>query len=319
METRILKGETVRDRIFAEVGEDIFRLQQQSGARPGIVFIGFEGVPLGKYNMPLHVTAATRLGFRVRSELMPAGVKEGKLSEVLAYYNRDPETDAIVLLQPLPMQLNPLVMAGKVDQQKEVEGFHPLNLAGTLMPDFGLNRHPMCLPAALVEIFGENSIVPGPGEEWLFLVDDEFLVNPLTRMIVKAAAAAAVPAAAPIAFVAKSSQVAPVYCRRADYLVVVSKCPEYLDPSWLKPGVCIIDIYSNLVREVPSKADPAQLVPVIRGGVNVNSVLGIAASILPVPGGLMTAVLGILFRNALNSFRTRKETGLPARITENVH
>jgi methylenetetrahydrofolate dehydrogenase (NADP+)/methenyltetrahydrofolate cyclohydrolase len=124
-------------------------------------------------------------------------------------------------------------------------------------------------------------------------------------MIVRAAASKAVPKECPVSFINRNSGKINELCRRADYLVVVSKYPEYVRPEWLKPGVTIIDIYSNLVKEVPSKNDPSKLVPVIRGGVNVESVMNIAGMIIPVPGGLMTAVLGILFRNALDAFRKR--------------
>jgi methylenetetrahydrofolate dehydrogenase (NADP+)/methenyltetrahydrofolate cyclohydrolase len=85
--------------------------------------------------------------------------------------------------------------------------------------------------------------------------------------------------------------------------VIVSKTPEYIRPEWLKPGVCILDIYSNLVKEVSSKKDPDKLVPIIRGGVNVDSVQHIAGAILPIPGGLMIVVMAILFRNAVIAFK----------------
>ena len=91
-------------------------------------------------------------------------------------------------------------------------------------------------------------------------------------------------------------------------MVVVTKDPEFVRPEWLKEGVFIIDIYSNLVKEVPSKKNPDMLVPIIRGGVNVESVVNIASGILPVPGGLMPIVLAVLFRNAVNSFK--KEMGV---------
>jgi methylenetetrahydrofolate dehydrogenase (NADP+)/methenyltetrahydrofolate cyclohydrolase len=83
----------------------------------------------------------------------------------------------------------------------------------------------------------------------------------------------------------------------------VTKTPEYVQPGWLKPGVCIIDIYSNLGREIPLMTDPEKLVPVIRGGVNVAAATGIAGAILPIPGGLMTVVMAILFRNTVASFK----------------
>jgi len=163
----------------------------------------------------------------------------------------------------------------------------------------------MCLPAALAVIFQEDNIFPSKDQEWVFVLDDEFFTNPLTYMIVRAAASKAVPKDCPLSFISKESRKLADFCKRADFLVVVSKFPEYFQPEWLKPGVCIIDIYSNLVREVPSKADPSKLVPLIRGGVNVESVKGIASSILPVPGGLMTTVLGILFQNTLASFKSK--------------
>jgi methylenetetrahydrofolate dehydrogenase (NADP+) / methenyltetrahydrofolate cyclohydrolase len=303
METKILKGEAVRDRIYNEVRQELSRLQQQYQRVPGIAFIGFSGIPLGKYNMPLHVGTAGQLGFRVFPELLPENASEEEVSGVIEKFNQDPDIDAIVILQPIPPHLNPLLMAGKIDPRKEVEGFHPLNLAGTLMPDINLNPYPMCLPAALEEIFREDNIIPKKDDEWVFLLDDEFFSNPLTYMIVRAAASKAVPKECPLTFINKNSLKVAEYCSRADFLVVVSKFPEYLNPLWLKTGVCIIDIYSNLVKEVPSKADPSKLVPVIRGGVGLESVKNIAGSILPVPGGLMTVVLGILFRNTLQSFK----------------
>jgi methylenetetrahydrofolate dehydrogenase (NADP+)/methenyltetrahydrofolate cyclohydrolase len=112
-----------------------------------------------------------------------------------------------------------------------------------------------------------------------------------------------VPKDSPVTYVNKDSQKLIEHVKRADYLVVVTKYPEYVQPEWLKLGVCIIDIYSNLVKEIPSKNDPTKLVPIIRGGVNVNSVNNIASAILPIPGGLMTVVMAILFRNAVNSFK----------------
>ena len=301
----ILKGEAVRDKLYFEVRSELLALQQQYNKLPGIAFIGFAGVPLGKYNMPLHVETARQLGFNVLSTVLPEDVTDEHLSSVIEEYNKNEEVDAILMLQPLPMHLNPLLMANKVNQRKEVEGFHPINLAGTLMPDTGMNHYPMCLPAALDVIFEEDHIVRHKDQEWVFVLDDEFFTNPLTYMIVRAAAAKAVPKDCPLSFINKDSAKLKEYFGRADFLVVVSKFTEWVDPEWLKPGVCIIDIYSNLIREVPSKADPSKLVPVIRGGVKVESVKGIAGAILPVPGGLMTVVLGILFKNCLESFKYR--------------
>ena len=161
----------------------------------------------------------------------------------------------------------------------------------------------MCLPTALFEMCNEADVHFQKDQEWVFVVDDGFFSNTLTKMIVRTAASRAVPDDCPVTFVNKDSGKLIEHCKRADILVIVTKTPEYIRPEWLKPGVCIIDIYSNLVREIPSKNDPSKMVPIIRGGVNVDSINHLAGAILPIPGGLMTVVMAILFRNTVISFK----------------
>ena len=175
----------------------------------------------------------------------------------------------------------------------------------TLMPDAFDNKYTMCLPGALEAILKSDQIVMPKDAEWVLLLDNEFIQNPLVKMVARTAILKSLPADSSVTFVNKNSAHLIEHCQRADVLVVVTKSPEYVRAEWLKPGVFIIDIYSNLVNEIPSKKDPSHLIPVIRGGVNVESVQGIASGIIPIPGGLMTVVLGILLRNASIAFRHR--------------
>jgi methylenetetrahydrofolate dehydrogenase (NADP+)/methenyltetrahydrofolate cyclohydrolase len=303
METMIIKGDSVKEKIFDEVKNEIAGLQEKYHRVPGIAFIGFSCVPLAKYNIPLHVQLAEALGFKVWKKIEPENVTEEEVFELIEKLNNDDEIHAIVLLQPLPAHLNPIRIINKIDPCKEVEGFHPVNMLSTLIPDIQTTKYPMCLPAALFEMFREAGIQIRKDQEWVFVLDDEFFSNTLTNMIVRTAASKVVPDDCAVTILNKNSQKLIEHCKRADFLVVVSKTPEYIRPEWLKPGVCIIDIYSNLVREVPAKKDPNKLVPVIRGGVNVESVQHIAGAILPIPGGLMTVVMAILFRNTVISFK----------------
>ena len=161
----------------------------------------------------------------------------------------------------------------------------------------------MCLPTALYELFKNGGVQVQKDQEWVFVLDDEFFSNPFTNMIARIAAIKAVPANNSVTIVNKNSGKLVEHIKRADFLVVVSKDPEYVQPEWLKPGVCIVDVYTNLVKEIPSKKDPNRIVPIIRDGVSVDAVQNIAGAILPIPGGLMSMVLAILFRNVLISFK----------------
>ena len=314
METKIIKGDLIKDKIFSEVKNEITGLKEKYGKVPGIAFIGFMCVPLAKYNVPLHVQMAQSMGMNVKTEILSNEATEDDIFQVIDKLNADENIHAIVLLQPLPPQLNPVRIVNRIAPCKEVEGFPPVNMMGAMIPDIRTSRYPMCLPTALFEMFREADFHPGNDREWVYVLDDEFHANTLTRMIVRAAASQVVPNDSAVTFINKNSKNLVDHVKRADLLVIVTKQPEYVQPDWLKPGVCIIDIYSNLVREIPSKADPSRLVPVIRGGVNADSVNQIAGAILPIPGGLMTVVMAILFRNTVISFKNaeiNRETNFP--------
>jgi methylenetetrahydrofolate dehydrogenase (NADP+) / methenyltetrahydrofolate cyclohydrolase len=305
METIILKGEIAKERILAETRAEIQDLEKVYDKKPGIAFIGFEGVPLAKYTVPLHVQLAEDLGFRVFLEMQKEDTGEKEVMDLIMDLNRNDDVHAIVVFQPVPAHLNPMKIINRIDPQKEVEGFHPQNMLATLLPDVIASRYPMCLPAALNEILAEAKLSPGGDQQWLFLADDEFLINPLTKMIIHSAAMKVVPAGCRMTFLGRSSHALVQECKQADWLVIVTKHPEFMNPEWLKPGVVIIDIYSNLVKEIPSKKDPSRLVPLIRGGIATEAAMNIAGAILPIPGGLMTTVLAILFNNATVAFRNR--------------
>jgi methylenetetrahydrofolate dehydrogenase (NADP+)/methenyltetrahydrofolate cyclohydrolase len=305
METKVINCEKTQSRIFNDVKGEAAFLSLKFNKKPGICFLGFKNVPLSKYNFPYHVQMAKAAGFHVMTELLEEHVSEADLIQMIDSLNFSPDIHAIVLFQPVPPHLSPVWIVNRIRPDKEVEGFHPQNMLNTLMPDLKSRRFPMCLPAALQEIASDADIVFHKDQEWVFVMDDEFISNNLTNMIIKSAASQAVPQDCPVTYINRESKKLAEVCKRADVLVIVSKVPEYLEPQCLKPGVFIIDIYSNLVREVPSKEDPCKLIPVIRGGVNVASVMNIASAVLPIPGGLMTVVLPILLRNTLIAFKNQ--------------
>jgi len=307
METNVVKDSSLKDQILREVKEEIVKLEEVFNVKPGIAFIGFMGVPLGKYNIPFHLKLASDLGFNVYNETQADDISEEELFTKIDELNRNDDIHAIVLLQPLPSHLVPVRIVNRIDPKKEVEGFHPQNMMKSLMPDIATDAYPMCLPTALGELFKSNGIKPRKDDEWVLLLDNEFFSNQLVNMVTRTAFIKAVPHDCILTVVNRESSKLPEHCRRADYLVVVTKEPGYVKAEWLKPGVCIIDIYSNLVREIPSKKNPGKIVPVIRGGVEVEMALGRAGVIFPIPGGLMTIVLCTLFRNSLLAFKNRNQ------------
>lgn len=303
MKAKIIKGDLIKERIFDEVKNEIEGLVTKYQKKPGIAFIGFLSAPLSKYNIPFHIHLAENAGFNVFKEILNDQTTEEEMFHLIEKLNDNEAVNSIVVLQPLPKHLNPIRIINKINPDKEIEGFHPQNMLSTLIPDIKTEKYPMCLPTGIIELFKEAELEFKKDQEWVFVLDDEFISNTLTHMVVKAGASKLVPQDCSATIINKSSKNLIDYCKKADILIVVSKEPEYIQPIWLKKGVCIIDVYSNLVKEIPSKNDSSVLIPIIRGGVNVESVEDIASVILPIPGGLMTVVLPILLRNALISFK----------------
>jgi methylenetetrahydrofolate dehydrogenase (NADP+) / methenyltetrahydrofolate cyclohydrolase len=303
METTILNGNLFKETIFIQMKEQISELKAKTGIAPGIAFIAMVGhEPLMKYTIGLHEMEAKALGFNVVMEIRGQEVEEDELFEIVDRLNYNDDIHAIVLLQPVPEHLDAMRIISRIRPEKEVEGFHPENIIGLITNDKAKSKYPMVLPTSLIELFNLYDVKVKANSEWVFVVDDEFFSRTFTNMIVKTACVRVVPYDCSVTIVNRNSLKLPEHCKRADFLVIISRHPEYLNPEWVKPGVCIVDVYSNLVKEIPNKNNPGCLIPIIRGGVNANAFIDIAGAIAPCPGGLMPLVLANLFRNTITSF-----------------
>ena len=220
METKIIKGEMIRDQIFGEVKAEIAGLMSHNDIAPCIAFIGFNCVPLSKYNIPMHIQMARGVGLRVVTEILPDEATEDEIFAVIDSLNANHDVHAIVLLQPLPEHLNPVRIVNRIDPVKEVEGFHPNNMIQTMIPDLQKGRYPMCLPTALYEMFKEADLQIPDESEWVFVLDDGFFTNSLTKMIVRSAASVVVPKNSPLSFINKESKHLVDHTKKADFLVI---------------------------------------------------------------------------------------------------
>lgn len=311
MEAKILDGGSIRDMILLEVTKKIESYKSEYEGRPGIAFLSFvDHIPLMKYTIALHVETAKSLGFAVLLKTCPAKSEEDDMIEMIQKLNEDRSIHAIVLLQPVPKHINALNLIKQISKEKEIEGFHPLNAMDTLTQGLFNTRYPMCLPAALFELFSAYQMQMERGQEIVFAVDEDFIANPFRSLVMRVAASQAIRPDCSTTYVSLTHKNARDIIKRADYLFVISENPDTIDPDWLKKGVCVIDIYSNLINEIPSKRDPRTMIPIIRGGVNVDRVQKVSGAIAPCPGGLMPVLLAVLFRNAILAYEYAMEEEL---------
>lgn len=304
MKATILNGKEYQKTIFNKIKNEIIQIEKEHSRKPGITFIGCIGhLPLMKYTLGLHEKAARELGFKTIVETCPHTISEKDLLDVVDKHNNDDTVHAIILFQPVPKHINAINIIERINNKKEVEGFHPKNIIETLTKGLKGNQNSMCLPMALKELFKISDIKIESGQQFTFVADQDFLSNPFRSLILRTASSLVVPPDCVLTIVDSAHKELMKICEQADYLIIISEKPEFFSPTSLKPDMCIVDIYSNLVKEIPSKKNPEILVPVIKGGVDTEAVMKLPVKIAPCPGGLMPVLLAILFKNVLEAFK----------------
>lgn len=307
MEALIIKSTNLQERFLSEVKEEVEQLADHYAQKPTIVFIGFGEIPLIQYVILSYVKVAKKAGFHVVTQIKMNDEKEEELIKSIERFNDNPDIDAILLLQPLPPHLDFFRVISKVNPEKEVEGFHPLNLMPALHPKETRHSFKPCMAEAFSALLNDQNIHFTANSEWIVLMDDEFSRNPILEMTVRNGILHFLSPNSSLTIVNTNSACMDKHCKHADVLVVITRQPEIVKAEWLKPGVFIIDIYGSLTNEVPSKSDPYQMRPVILGGVNPNEIKHVASAIIPVCEGLHKIAPCIFLRNAVISFRNKMQ------------
>ncbi|NNC50303.1 MAG: hypothetical protein HKO01_07180 [Flaviramulus sp.] len=304
MKAKILSGKEYQKTNFNEIKNEITQIVKKHKKRPGITFICCLGhLPLMKYTLDIHKEASNKLGFKTIIEIFSPKATEQDLFEVVDKHNNNDSVHAIVLFQPVPKHINALSIIERINRKKEVECFHPENIMETLIKGLKGSLYPMCLPIALMELFKISDIKIETGQQFTFVADRDFLSNAFRSLILRTASSLVVPSDCVMTIVDSEHKQLMKICEKADYLIIVSEKPGFFKPKSLKPNMCIVDVYSNLVNEIPHKTNPDMKVPIIKGGVDTDLVKKLPVNFAPCPGGLMPILLPILFKNVLKAFK----------------
>ena len=214
-------------------------------------------------------------------------ITEDELISFIKKMNIDESVHGILIQLPLPKTINEKVILNTVNPDKDVDGFHPLNVGKLLL---GYPNFIPCTPSGCLEILryykievkskhvvvvGRSNIV---GKPIMALLSQKFEIGNATVTICHTGT--------------KNIQ---DYTRQADILIVAVGQPEYIHADMIKEGVHILDIGINRVSDNSDKGYK------IVGDVNYNSVLPLAKSITPVPGGIGPMTITMLLKNTVTA------------------
>lgn len=297
MTAKLIKGSEIREDILEEVTKEVSEIKESHGVVPGLATILVGEDPASQSYVSLKVKTANRVGFKEVQDSQPADISQEDLLTKIDNYNKDDSIHGILVQLPLPDHIDDNKILNAIDPDKDVDGFHPVNV-GRLMIGGDQVKYPPCTPAGIQEMIVRGGVETS-GAEVVVVGRSNIVGKPIANMMVQKGKGAN----ATVTVVHTRTKDMEYHCKRADILIVAAGVPGLVKPEWIKEGACVIDVGVNRVGEKPSKKDPNKMVPDLRGDVDFEAAKERAGWITPVPGGVGPMTITMLMKNTLNAMK----------------
>ncbi len=297
MAAKLILGTEIREEILKEIEAEVKEIKEKYGKVPGLVTILVGQNPASVSYVTLKIQTAHRVGFHEVQDNQPVDISEKDLLALIDKYNKDDSINGILVQLPLPKHIDDKKVLNAIDPDKDVDGFHPVNV-GRLMIGGNEVKFPPCTPAGIQELIVRSGVETS-GAEVVVVGRSNIVGKPIANMMVQKGKGAN----STVTIVHTRTKDLAFHCKRADILIVAAGVPGLVKPEWIKPGACVIDVGVNRVGEKPSAKDPKKMVAVLRGDVDFDAAKEIAGSITPVPGGVGPMTITMLMYNTLKSLK----------------
>jgi len=296
MTAKLIMGTEIRETILEELAAEVKAIKQKHGVVPGLVTILVGANPASISYVTLKIKTAHRLGYNEIQDNQAVTVSEKDLLALIDRYNKDESIHGILVQLPLPKHIDEKKVLNAIDPDKDVDGFHPINV-GRLMIGGSEVKFPPCTPAGIQELIVRAG-VKTDGAEVVVVGRSNIVGKPIANMMLQKGPGAN----ATVTVVHTATRDLAFHCKRADILIVAAGVPGLVKPEWIKPGACVIDVGVNRVGEKVSEKT-GQKIAILKGDVDFDAAKQIAGSITPVPGGVGPMTITMLMKNTLKSLK----------------
>ncbi|HZD94837.1 MAG TPA: bifunctional methylenetetrahydrofolate dehydrogenase/methenyltetrahydrofolate cyclohydrolase FolD [Candidatus Sulfotelmatobacter sp.] len=303
MAATILDGNRIAAQIRAEVAEDVRKLGE-TGLRPGLAVILAGHNPASEIYVRNKVKACEQVGVHGETLTPPDSVSTTELLEMVERLNQRNEIDGILVQLPLPSQVDAKKVLMTVAPEKDVDGFHPINVGYLSTQRPGLVP---CTPAGVIEILRRGNI-PIEGRHAVVIGRSDIVGKPVAMLLLNNNATVTV--------CHSRTKDLPQMARQADILIAAIGRPGYVTADFVKPGATVIDVGINKVTERREfdrffSGDPVREKSFTEKGSTLVGdvdphVAEVAGAITPVPGGVGPLTIAMLLANTVNACRMRR-------------
>ena len=296
MSAKIINGTEIAQQIREELHREVAELKEQLGVVPGLVTILVGENPASVSYVTAKQKTSHELGFFSIQDSQPADITEQKLLALIESYNQDSRIHGILVQLPLPKHIDEKKVINAIDPDKDVDGFHPVNV-GRLMIGGAAVRFLPCTPAGIQELIVRSGYSLD-GAEVVVVGRSNIVGKPIANMLLQKAPKAN----ATVTVVHTGTRDMASHCKRADILIVAAGVPNLVKPEWIKPGACVIDVGVNRVGEKISEKT-GKKIAILKGDVDFDAAKEIAGAITPVPGGVGPMTITMLMANTVRAAR----------------
>jgi 5,10-methylene-tetrahydrofolate dehydrogenase/methenyl tetrahydrofolate cyclohydrolase len=285
MTAKIIDGKAIADEMKAAIAEGVKKLVA-SGIKPGLATVLVGENPASHTYVGMKRKMCAELGIESFGHTLPATASQQEVETLVKELNADPKVHGILVQLPLPAGLDEEAVLRSISIEKDVDGFHPINI-GRLAQK---GREPMfvpCTPAGCI-ILLKKAGAKLSGAKAVVCGRSNIVGMPAALLLVKEDATVTI-------CHSRTKDLAAV-CREADILIAAIGRAEMIRGDWIKPGAYVIDVGTNR-KEDPSKKSGYRLV----GDVAFDEAVEVAGAITPVPGGVGPMTIMGLMQNTLRS------------------
>ncbi|MEY5012757.1 MAG: bifunctional methylenetetrahydrofolate dehydrogenase/methenyltetrahydrofolate cyclohydrolase FolD [Verrucomicrobiota bacterium] len=285
---RMLDGKSVAAAVLDECRAEVEALKSR-GTTPGLAVVLVGDDPASYVYVGSKVRTCGELGIYSRKIELLASTTQDELLKVVRDLNADPAIHGILVQSPPPPHINEEEIIRAIDPRKDVDGFHPENVAKLALED--PTGFVPCTPAGCMKLL-EVAGIETNGAEAVVVGRSMIVGKPMALLLVSKNSNATVTIAH------SRSRDLPAICRRADILVAAVGRPEMVKADWIKPGAVVIDVGINRVADASKKSGYR-----LTGDVAFEEVAPLCSAITPVPGGVGPMTIAMLMKNTLQAAR----------------
>ncbi len=288
MTATLIDGKRIAAALREQIAGEVARMAEAGLPRPGLATVLVGANPASQVYVRMKQKACAQVGIESFGFTLPEDAAQQDVEALVRELNADPRVHGILVQLPLPSGLDEERVLNAISLEKDVDGFHPLNI-GRLAQK---GREPLfvpCTPAGVMYLL-EQAGVCCEGAHAVVLGRSNIVGMPVALLLIRRNATVTV--------CHSRTRDLPAVVRRADILIAAAGRPEMVRGDWVKPGAVVIDVGVNRVED-PAARKGYRLV----GDVAFDEVREVAGALTPVPGGVGPMTIAMLLKNTVRAAR----------------